>query len=152
DSDDTPVNGDARPGADESNEQTTTSDTAEDATRATPMYGTSQDARSLAAAADAIRADRESGRTIHALRAATTAAGSQPTLAQITEVRRLHEAAIEAARPPRRFGSKASARRRLENAIAERSAALHDIGFESFEAFSEVYGPTLTLDRAEPET
>jgi chromosome segregation ATPase len=117
----------------------------------TPMFGTNQDARSLAAAADALRADRESDRTISALRAATTAAGTQPTLAQITEVRRLHEATIEAARHPRRFGSKASARRRLENAIARRTAALHEIGFSSFESFSDVYGPTLTLDRTEPE-
>jgi predicted nucleic acid-binding Zn-ribbon protein len=118
----------------------------------TPIFGTNRDARSLAAAADALHADRESDRAISALRAATTAAGTQPTLAQITEVRRLHEMTIEAARRPRRFGSKASARRHLENAIAARAAALHQIGFDSFEAFSEVYGPTLTLDRAEPET
>jgi chromosome segregation ATPase len=118
----------------------------------TPIYATTQDARSLAAAADALRADRESDRAISALRAATTAAGTQPTLAQITEVRRLHEATIEAARHPRRFGSKASARRRLEHAIAARTAALEAIGFDSFETFTAVYGPTLMLDRAEPET
>jgi chromosome segregation ATPase len=139
-----------------SSERTETHDAIDDAGIApanpSPIFATNQDARSLAAAADALRADRESDRAISALRAATTAAGTQPTLAQITEVRRLHEATIEAARRPRRFGSKAGARRHLEHAIAARSAALHEIGFASFEEFSEVYGPTLTLDRTEPET
>src|SRR5690242_15193390 len=116
------------------------------------MYATTQDVRSLAAAADAVRAERESDRAIDALRAATNAAGIQPTLAQITEVRRLHEATIEAARHERYMFSKSAARHRLENAIAARTKALQEIGFDSFEAFSSVYGPTLTLDRSEPET
>jgi hypothetical protein len=132
DSEDTSVPEDARNGSTNgSTEAEPVNDAPENAapTRAAPVYATNKDVRSLAAAADAVRAERESDRAITALRAATTAAEIQPTLAQITEVRRLHEATIEAARHPRRLGSKAGARRRLENAIAARSAAQREIGF-----------------------
>lgn len=149
DSDDRSVPDDARTGPPAHSTETDSDATAP--ASASPPYATNQDARSLAAAAGALRAERESDRTISALRAATTAAGTQPTLAQITEVRRLHEATLEAARHPRRLGSKAGARRRLEHAIAARTAALHEIGFTSFDEFTAVYGPTLSFDRGEPE-
>jgi len=149
DSDDTSVADDA-PNAEQLGTTGTESEDAAPA-GASPAYATNQDVRSLAAAADAVRAERESDAAINALRAATTAAGVQPTLAQITEVRRLHEAAIEAASHQRRLGSKAGARRRLESAIAARTAALNEIGFSSFEDFTSVYGPTLSLDHSEPE-
>jgi hypothetical protein len=109
DSDDTSVPDDAPNGSTSSKD--TRSENAP--TSASPLYATNRDVRSLAAAADAVRAERESDRAINALRAATTASGIHPTLAQITEVRRLHEATIEAARHPRRLGSKAAARRHL---------------------------------------
>ena len=54
--------------------------------------------------------------------------------------------------------SRADSDRRRARVVGSRTrsrrarAALHEIGFDSFETFSEVYGPTLTLDRAEPET
>jgi len=149
DSDDTSVADDA-PNAEQLGTTGTESEDAAPA-GASPAYATNQDVRSLAAAADAMRAERESDAAINALRAATTAAGVQPTLAQITEVRRLHEATIEAAGHQRRLGSKAGARRRLESAIAARTAALNEIGFSSFEDFTSVYGPTLSLDHSEPE-
>ena len=85
----------------------------------------------------------DNGRAIDALRAATTAAGtqpSQPTLDDIAQIRRLHETRLEAEHRARRPLPKPGARRKFQYALTAETAALRLIGFGSYEAFSAVYG------------
>jgi predicted nucleic acid-binding Zn-ribbon protein len=99
----------------------------------------------------------DSGYAIDALRAATTAAGAREESARarpapdyIAEVRRLHEASLEAASKSRRLSR--SRARRLQDALADEAQALRALGFDSFEAFAAVYGATPEQDNSETES
>ena len=97
----------------------------------------------------------DNDRAIDALRAATTAAGtqtSQPTLDDIAQIHRLHDMRLEAEHRARRPLPKPGARRRFQYALTAETAALRLIGFGSYEAFSAVYGGATTTNGSDVDS